>query len=347
MACPGSVAMEALFPETEDTPEAAAGTAAHWALSEMLNGQPVALGQVAPNDIALTDEMLDAAEMAHDTIRARAPVGGRIEQRVSMPYIHPAMYGTPDFWDTIGVDTIYVADFKFGHRHVDVMDNAQLQAYGVGALGAPVGPGVRVILEIIQPRCYSAKPVRTWETTGAGLERFASRAREAAALAMSPNAPCVVNPECLDCRARHACPTLQSAALQAVAESGRSTPLSLDASGVGLELSILLRAQGLLKARIEGLEEQAKSTIRGGGFVPGWRMASTPGRTRWSKSDAEVIALGKMWGLDLAKPPQAVPVGAARKAGLPDVLIKSFADQPRGELTLVPDLNPNNIFNKE
>ena len=49
--------MEAKYPETEDSPDSMAGTASHWAASEMLRGRKVAVGAKAPNGVFLDAEM--------------------------------------------------------------------------------------------------------------------------------------------------------------------------------------------------------------------------------------------------------------------------------------------------
>jgi hypothetical protein len=68
IACAGSVMMEVLYPETVEHAAAAEGTASHWAASEMLAGRVVAEGQVAPNGVVLSDEMIECAEVYVDNV---------------------------------------------------------------------------------------------------------------------------------------------------------------------------------------------------------------------------------------------------------------------------------------
>ena len=92
--CTQSITLEAQFPETEETEEQREGTAAHWAVSEMLSGRLVDVGQIAPNGYVLTHEMMLGADLTYDDVcKALAPYGlkphqGQIEQRVRIEREH-------------------------------------------------------------------------------------------------------------------------------------------------------------------------------------------------------------------------------------------------------------------
>lgn len=95
--CPGSLPLSQLYPEPEDSPEAMEGAAAHWALEQALRGWIIAEGQIAPNGVVLTDEMVDGAEMAVDYVRRHAGHAFlSIEHHVAVPRIHAQCWGTPD-----------------------------------------------------------------------------------------------------------------------------------------------------------------------------------------------------------------------------------------------------------
>src|SRR5574337_1579521 len=84
--CPGSLRAEQRYPEVEPGSGAAEGEAAHWVLQQMSGGTIPAIGTLAPNGVAVTDEMLDGAQLAIDTVNADlAPHGMTIrseERRV-------------------------------------------------------------------------------------------------------------------------------------------------------------------------------------------------------------------------------------------------------------------------
>lgn len=355
--CAASVKLEALFPETEDGVEAAEGTAVHWAASEQLHGVLLDPGVRAPNGVVLTTEMLEAADMWLDHVTATVamcglkPGDGKIEQRVAIPRIHPLMWGTPDFRATLPTKvrpTIYVADLKYGHRLVDVFENYQLLAYAVGAwqeMGSPPDFEIDVLLSIVQPRApHPQGPVRTWRfrlDEARALINIASNQCHAALTDPAVTGrviPARTGPECRDCRARHACTTLQQAAFNAVDESGKPQVFEPSPAALALEVRVLREAQDRLKARLSGLEAQAEAKLRAGQRIPGLALqAASNGRLVWKRPAEEVIALGGLMGVSVAKKPEAITPLQAIKAGLPEALVSQYAERTRGEMVLALD----------
>lgn len=68
--CAGWRSLHSAFPDDGDTVPAMEGTAAHWCFEEMFEGRVPAVGATAPNGVAITDEMLDGAELFVDAVRA-------------------------------------------------------------------------------------------------------------------------------------------------------------------------------------------------------------------------------------------------------------------------------------
>lgn len=343
--CPGSVAMEALYPEDGDSAKAMQGTAAHWAAAELLGGRGVCVGQVADNGIVIDDEMIEGAQLYAEYV-ATVCNGGRpiIEQRVCIPYVHDQCWGTPDAWyydKVAGVVTCI--DLKYGHGYVDAFENYQLAAYACGVLDTLEIDGaadqhIDVVLTIVQPRSYHADgPVRSWRVKAADLRPYFNRMQTAAAAAMQPNAPTRISAECKHCNARHACGALQTAAMDAVDLAGVSVPVDLPPAAMGLELRTLQRAADMIKARISGLEEVTLSTIRRGGSVPGYRVEHGKGRKRWSRPIVEVVTMAKLMEIDITKSLAAITPAHAQKAGIPADLVDMFSETPTGEAKIVAD----------
>ncbi len=338
--------MEAQFPETEQSPEAADGEASHWAMAELLAGRDVHEGQQAANGVFLDLEMIEGAQLLVDDVLATCRAYGigsdaiACEVPVSMPRIHPQAWGTPDvrLWAPGGVLCIW--DYKFGHRIVEVFENAQLVDYIVGCIDQAGldDRGVTVVAKIVQPRAYHKHGVvRTWRCTGSDLRALANISSNAVHEALGPDPRARVGDECRDCRARHACPTLQRAALSACDMAGRAQSLELPPDAAALEYRMLKRAAKMLDARVAGLEEQLLSTLKRGQRVPGLIAEHGTGRRKWSKPASDVISLGQMLGVDLAKPPEAItPVQAVAK-GLPEAVLPEFTTVPRAAATLVED----------
>lgn len=334
VACPGAFKMRKLYLEDDESPAAMEGTAAHWVASEMLLGRVHSVGELAPNGVSVTDEMLDGAEMYADAL---APYldGAKIETPVSCASIHADCYGTPDFV-RLDANTLVVADYKFGHRHVEVFENWQLTAYAAGEMFYWHGNGeLEVIFLIVQPRSYHRNgPVREWRTTASALEAQWDTLRAACIAAEQPDAPCVPSIHCQDCSASHACEALQRATYSALDIASQSTPLELTPEATGLELRIVEWAIERLKARQSGLAEQAQAMLRAGKPVPGYVLQAGAGREKWSKSIDEIVALGNMMGVDVSKPGVITPKQAI-KAGLPAEIVRAYSETPVGEVKLV------------
>jgi len=317
-------------------PEAEEGTAAHWAAAEVAQGRPVAAGTIAPNGVEVDDEMLDAAEVWADLVGP----GAVLETPVACPDIHPECWGTPDAYRyTPGVLDVY--DLKYGHRPVDPFQNDQLVCYASGILRAASVDGLadqhtRVNFHIVQPRAYHRDgPVRTWSCMASDLRPLINILSGAA---HAPDDMLQVSAGCQDCDGRHACAALQYTTLthaDVVLVGG--LPVELSPAHAALELRLLHRAAERIAARVTGLEEQVTALLKGGAPVPGYRLEAGSGRERWSVPAPQVIALGSMLGVDLAKPPAAITPGQARKAGMPDAVVASCAERPRGAAKLVPD----------
>lgn len=346
--CPGSVQMQQRYPENEESDEAREGTAAHWYVTEMLQGRDP--GPVAPNGEPITAEMVDAAQGllidVRDTLAAHPGAILRVEHRVYMPIVHDENWGTPDV-TLIDAAQKFVAvwDYKYGHRYVDPAENLQLVDYAIGVMREVAvcadWSNWRVSLNIAQPRNYHVSgPIREWQTDGRKLlDEFVPQLYEAAKAALSPDAPTRSNPHCVDCSAVHACETAQRAGALAIDIAGRVTPVDLPPHAVGLELRLLDDAERRIKARKTGLEEMALGLIRAGTAVPFFTTEYTTGREKWTVPAAEVVALGELMGVSgLQKEAEAVTPNQARekfkKAGVDGTVIDAYADRPRGALRL-------------
>lgn len=346
--CPGSAKMQAAYPEAEDSKDAAEGTAAHWAMAELMAERPVRVGQAAANGILLNDDMIGAAEMLVDDVRRTIEPHGlsladcATEVPVEIKRVHPVCWGTPDVRAWLKPGVLAVWDLKYGHRHVDAFENHQLLAYSTGCADQA---GLRddqvyVVNRIVQPRSYHRDgPVREWAyrlQDVRGLVNIASNAaHEALGTTQEPRTR--VGPACRDCRARLGCATFLRAAQDACDIAGGSVPHNLPPDALGIELRLVQRAFDLLKWRKDALEEEAIARIRKGERVANFRVVSGSGRQRWKRPAAEVIQMGKLLGLDLAAPPEAITPTQALAAGFPAALKETFVEKASGATTLEQD----------
>jgi hypothetical protein len=322
--------MVALMPPQEETIESREGTAAHWALAELLQGRAVAVGQVAANGVMLTDEMIDCAEMVDYYISNRMGVNAHlnapanwprvnlvpnreVERTIRNAVIHPDNWGTPDLVEYCPV-ALFVDDYKHGHKYVEAVGNWQLANYAalkiaeLAQQGVVLPPNFRVVLTIHQPRCYHrGGPHRPWLTTVAELQPYVARMRERYALAMTDDAPVyATDPEvCEDCPARLCCEAAIAAGYRGYEHGFRSIPIRMSPAALGLEYKTLRRGHSQLKARLSALEEEIAMRSRQSGGVPGWRMEFGDGRAYWDESKASlqtIIDTGRAMSVNVAKP---------------------------------------------
>lgn len=335
--CPGSVVMQQRYPEPEG-PEALEGTAAHWVFAEQVAGRSVAIGQIAPNGVVIDQEMIDSATVMSDFVLEHMP-GALIEQPLSIVGLHRNCWGTPDARSR-RANVIKVTDFKNGHGYVEAWENPQLMTYARGSLDehhidGQAEQNTIFELTIVQPRNYHRDgPIRTWRVPAVELRGYWNRMTAACDEALGPNPSTRVGPECKHCTARHACPTLQAAALDAVDSAGTAVALDLPTDAAAHELWRLEWAASQLDARITGLQQQLLDALKRGQHVPHYHAEHGAGREVWSKPAPEVLTLGQLYCIDLSKPPEPITPRQARERG---VNVSGFTTRGTGEAKLVAD----------
>jgi hypothetical protein len=356
VACPGSVAMQREYP-AEETDETRAGDAAHWAASEVLRGHAVALGQVAPNGVTLTGEMVDAAEAWAGALLGRRDehhrgddaYKGHVETLVQNVAVHAENYGTPD---NVGVTPghLYIDDFKFGHGYVAAVGNWQLINYAILWLYKLLGPNwrasdMKVTMTIYQPRCYRRDGFwRSWTVRACELHQPWLQLKEAYAEAMGPKPRCMASDQCDDCSARFDCEAALSSAQEATETAYSAIPLRMSSEAKGATLKTLQRAAKRLDAVLTGLEADVKASILRGKRVPGFVTENGAGSTAWVDDAArgEAVTLGEMLGVDLSKPGALTPLqslAAFKKAGVPVECLGAYIESRPGSVVLVETEN--------
>ncbi len=347
MQCPGSRVMCEQYPQAEDDPRAIEGTLAHAVNMAFYFNKEL--------PVEATEEMIDGAELWQETVSAMLNEGGPVvfgfEERIDITSIHPDCYGTPDFWCYLTEShKIHVVDYKFGHRFVDEFENWQLIEYAVGVVDKchKDAPGcfdtdirsvanLEIVLTVVQPRHYSkAGPVRSWTISGEEYMAYYTKLREGEQRSMAPDAVVRTGAECRDCSARHACMALQQAAAIEVEMSVTNAPFDLNVNVQGWELKSIKKAIAILEARESGLENEVLAKMKSGVPVAGWKTEQGMGREKWNKPIEEVLALGGMMGVDVAKPSAITPKQAIKK-GLPAELVAQYSETPVGEVKLAMD----------
>lgn len=352
--CPGSVPLSEQFPALLEHPSAPEGVAAHWVASSMLTSHAPLAGDIAPNGVAITEEMIDGALLYYNHVFKLAnPHGGvkvrfRWEEPECMPSIHEEMWGTPDGAGVVDIleenGELHITDYKFGHLEVSPVENWQLLSYARGVLDRLQFDGaaeqhIRIFLHIIQPRCYSASgPIRTWQTTAGDARAQWNRLHHSAHEALGPSPRFKTGEHCKYCPARRACPTLKRQTAGFMDEADWAAGIEIPADQVGLELFLVERSIAQLTARATGLREQVEANLRAGQSVPGWCMEPGQSRTQWAAPLAEVHDLGDMMGVDLRRLDAPTPKQAIKlfeKAGIDASVIEAYSETKSGAMKLV------------
>lgn len=349
--CLGYVAMCAAYPENpeEGSHEVREdGTACHWLAKELWDMVNHSEGELSPNNRLLTDEMFKACATYHDVLRSWPNVVPVLEQTLPMGFVYPNMEGTPDaFAYNPSINTLWVADLKFGFRSVEVWKNLQLILYAAAVikqLGIE-GRNPRIVLTVVQPRDYSRDgDVRTWETNWTELQPIVDWLSEQAHATMGPNPMCTSGPQCWDCPGRGACKSAQQSAMMGVEFTYGSTPHDLSVEALGAEAARLYDAEQRMEARKTGLYMQIENLLSRGISVPFHEMRESRTRRYIPAENLEKLkALAPLFNTTaVEEKPRSM---AALDASFPKELIAMYSRRPKGTLK-VGRINPKDAERK-
>ena len=218
MACPGSVALEAEYPDSSSE-FAAEGTVAHELASEcLISGADPALmigkpASVDGFDFTIDQTMVDHVKDYMKLVREYAEGGELlVEKRVGIGHLtgEEGAGGTSDAIIIKG-DEIIIVDLKYGMGvRVDAGDNPQLMLYALGALNEYdlVADFDTVTMVIHQPRLNH---VSEHSLSVEDLLKFADEVRGAADKVRSPDADLAPGEkQCKFCKAKATCPALRA-----------------------------------------------------------------------------------------------------------------------------------------
>lgn len=343
----GCWALDRTYPDTSDPEASEEGTAAHEVAFRLArDGHVSTIGELMPNGVAVTREMIDGAILYQNYIREVAGpnvLNIHYEESMRIPCLDLTdCGGTPDAWfQKIAERELHVIDYKFGHAPHEPFEHWQLLAYAIGICELPgVRGGIqRVTLHIVQPRAYHmGDPCRSWSLSLASLEKYRERIKARIIEANNGVADTNTGAACSTCNARHACTALRVSAARAMDYSYLSVPDDMPPTAIGVEMSMIDTALDRLKSRRSGLEAQALAAIRGGKIVPGWAIKHGSGREKWTVPPDQVRALGELFGADLMNAPEPVTPNQARGllTGKVDLtMLAGMTERPKGEPKLV------------
>jgi hypothetical protein len=285
MNCPGGAVLNEGI-ESSANESSAQGTVAHSVAYMMLtNGTVPEVGTMLQQDgfdIEVDADMIMHADAYAGYVRS---LGGwqRYEQRVSLEWLVPGVWGTAD---AVVVDVehgeLHVVDFKYGAGvYVPVVDNWQLMIYALAALGPDNWLDIqRINMHIHQPRMNN---VAMWTVPVDDLPNYMEvlvRAVNAVRAAMSePEQHLTPGTHCRWCPQRGTCKALQSTAItKAQAAFGPVETLPQPVLG-----EILDHAE-VIDLWISAVRAEAYKRAERG-ECPGWKLVPKRPTRQWVSED--------------------------------------------------------------
>jgi len=337
--CPGCVPITA---GRKHTTNAAAdeGTAAHWVTEQYVHGISTSVGVPAPNNIPVTNEMLQGAKLFRDEISARSQGAIYTECKLSIPSIHEDCFGTLDAF-TVSNDTLYIWDYKFGWNPVDVHGNLQLIAYASGAL--VYAPRIKHIsIGLIQPRAYHKDgPVRSYIVPIEEFNTIIEKLRNAAENATSKSPRLNTGQHCRYCDGKLMCPAYNKLTRDIMDEF--SVDYSVEAPTIdmiGRELVDLLAMEDIIKRRISAANAELTTQLQNGGVCNTWVLNTSVGRWMWV-DNAPFTEIEAITGVTISKTTHITPKQAV-KEGIAWDHIKPYVYKSAG-VKLVPAENIDGV----
>ena len=313
MRCPGSLLLEEKLPDTSSV-YADEGTAAHevgaWILASDLDEATARKvvgelgvevnGKVWPITDDMIDHCIDYAKLVREYANG-SPI--LVERRLEFSHVVdvPNQFGTSDAV-VLGGDTLFVVDLKYGMGvKVDAMDNEQLQLYALGALKEYefLGDFQYVQMVVHQPRLNH---VGEYVVTVPELLAFGRRAKEAAAMALTPNATLVPGEkQCRFCKAKATCPALREEVLDIVAADASDfddlTANNVRTDGDTDYLSVAMDKVSLVEDWCKAIRAEVERRLMAGQTVPNYKLVEgRQGNRAWSDKEA-IEALFQSWRL--------------------------------------------------
>lgn len=338
VACPGSVALSSGV-EDKTSEYAAEGTVAHEVAEMAALGKRFRsmLGKVieVPVDngesykIKVDEDMIEGAEIYKKLILNRTKglkdvADVLVEESLDMSWIYPEFGGTGDCIIVIPFEKMSVIDYKYGSGvEVDPVENDQMMAYALGALGADNKHGVvEVELVIVQPRKFHPDgPVRSWTVSADELYRRAREEYKPAFLKSEAAEPVlnVTDKGCQWCPAKKDCPEIRKQAFAGVKietnernipVKGATLPSVKDLTPA--EIGRILEMHKVFVNWIDQVKDEGLRMLRAGEEVPGMKLVKSKTIRSWADPIKAISALsGKC---NMLHPPKPLSPAQAEKA---------------------------------
>lgn len=348
MRCPGSVALEAQFPD-DSSVFAAEGTLAHLLASDELDGTKPARERIGEQhtvdgfDFTVDKVMVAYVEDYVKLVREYAEGGSLlVEQKVPIGHL-TGEEGATGTSDAVIVHAnegrLTVVDLKYGMGVKVYADgNEQAMMYALGALERydQLADFTDICMVIHQPRLNHVS--EHWLHVSELLQ-FRDRVSEAAELVHSPAAfTAPGEKQCKFCKAKAVCPAL----LEIVDETADEEATADDFADLGdNSLSVAMGRVELIEQWCKGVRAEVERRLTKGIEVPGYKLVEgRRGNRAWSNAkDAEkrlsaVLKRDEMYEEKFISPATAEKLLKKDPEGL--ALLNELTHRPEGKPSVAP-----------
>lgn len=305
------------------------GNAADWIIQQVFTGQFLLeelVNRQAPNGVYVTEEMADNLKEYLDWVVGK----GEIEQDCSYSGSTWQVAGRADHVYYDG-NTLYVSDFKYGWKIVDVVENWTLISHAVGWMLQTGTLPSQVEFRIYQPRPYHPEgAVRSYRMDGNVLKE-----RYCQALNILDNLTdqLQTSKHCYRCPSMAICPAAQQAGMNAIDVAYKAFDSEPTNDQVEFLMQETQKAMETLKQNLNAYEELTLNRLRSGQRFKNYQIQQDLGRVTW-RDDITPELIEAMTGVDVSKRTLPTPK-QAMKAGIPEEFVKSLTTRPNKGVKLV------------
>ena len=329
MACNGYKSLGGIEPFNPSTEQTDEGNAAHWLCEQVYHGANAEdlIGKTAPNGLYITADMVEYCREYLDVITSN-------ECEVEVDTSHSG-----DGWEIRGradcikfADGILtVADLKYGWRIVEPENNWTLISHAIAYCRKHNIQPTTIVFRIFQPRPFHPQgTVRDWIIDYAKL---ATLCGELINVLSNPSSTVCSGSQCYKCQCLSQCPAAQIAAMNAIDVVEIAFDSEISNERLTWMLANLKRAQEIIKQSYDAYEDLALHRLKAGGRLKGYSMQQALGQTTWNDGiTSDVVKM--MSGVDVRVDKIMTPA-QAKKAGVPEDLIKSMTHRPDNGFKLV------------
>lgn len=331
MACNGYKSLGGIEPFNPSTEQTDEGNAAHWLCEQVYHGANAEdlIGQTAPNGLYITADMVEYCREYLNVITSN-------ECEVEVDTSHSG-----DGWEIRGradsieyykeCFTLFVADLKYGWRIVEPENNWTLISHAIAYCRKHNIQPTTIVFRIFQPRPFH--PQGTVRERTIDYAKLMSLYQELSEVLSHPSSTVCSGSQCYKCQCLSQCPAAQIAAMNAIDVVEMAFDSEIENDKLVWMLANLKRAQEIIKQSYDAYEDLALHRLKAGGRLKGYSMQQALGQTTWNDGiTSDVVKM--MSGVDVRVDKIMTPA-QAKKAGVPEDLIKSMTHRPDNGFKLV------------